>query len=150
MIPALPVKVELYYFDSLKIVSNDQFEIGEDVPFAEMTDLELDQVYNPEDASLDVILKLSVAKSKADFKRAPYRITGEFHALFSLPDMHGSTKQIEEDLPKIFFQCVYDAYGMMRMALAQITASCRNTEIMLPTFDAGEYFTLLKKPENFN
>jgi hypothetical protein len=150
MIPTLPVKVELYYFDSLKIISNDQFEIGEDVSLAEMTDLELDQAYNPEDSSLDVILKLSVAKSKTDFKRSPYRITGEFHAVFILPELHGSAEKIEERLSVLFFQCVYDAYSMMRMALAQITASCRNMELMLPTFDAGEYFTSLKKPEQFN
>ncbi len=150
MIPALPVKVELYYFDSLKIISNDQFEIGDDVSVAEMTDIELDQVYNPEDSSLDIIFKLSIAKTKTDFKRSPYRITGEFHTLFTIPVVHEDPEKFNDEFPKIFYQCVYDAYGIMRMALAQITATCRNTELMLPTFDAGEYFTTLKKPEQFN
>jgi len=150
MIPTLPVKVEMYYFDSLKITANSKFELGEDVPIEEMMELELDQMYDPAEFSLDIIFKLTIAKSAADFKRAPYRISGEFHTLFTIPEINGDAQKIEKELAKIFFQCVYDAYGIMRMALAQVTSSCRNMELMLPTFDPGEYFETLKKPEHYN
>jgi hypothetical protein len=150
MIPALPVKVELYYFDSLKIISNDKFEIGEDISIAKMTDLDIDYVFDPEDSTMDIILKLSVAKSKTDFKYSPYRISCDFHVVFKIPKLKPDMEKFDEMIADIFIQCVYDAYGMMRMALAQITASCRNTELMLPTFDAGKYFSSLKKPEQFN
>lgn len=149
MIPALPVKVELYFFDSLKIISNDQFEIGEDVSIAEMTDLALDYAFDPQESSMDIILKLSVAKSKTDFKYSPYRISCEFHVVFKIPELKPDMEKFDEVLADIFIQCVYDAYGMMRMELAHITSTCRNTELMLPTFDAGKYFTV-KKPEQFN
>ena len=150
MIPTIPIKLDYYFFESIKITANPKYDSDINEITDDMIDLSMNHFIAPEDRILEFIFELSVAKSNADFKKSPYRIAATFHALFTIPVIADEPENQEVVIGRMFIDCFTEAYASLRTSLFQMTASCMNGDWMMPTIDTVEFLKLQTNPEKFN
>lgn len=150
MLPTIPIKMDYYFFETIKITANPKYDSDSNEISDEMIDLSMNHFMVSEERILEVIFELSVAKSNSDFKKAPYRIAATFHALFTLPVFSDDVEKPEVMLGQIFIDCFTEAYASLRTSLFQMTASCMNGDWMMPAIDTVEFLKLQTNPEKFN
>ena len=150
MIPTLPLTLDHYYFENIKIIANPKYDFDDDEINGDPIDLDMDFFITEDESMIEYILKLNVAKSASDFKVLPYRISAEFHAWFTLPYLQEEEAEDLEKGARAFVDGFSISYSALRDALFQATLTCANGEFMLPILNVFEYLKSNPKLNQFN